>query len=83
MKSQIKSLYAKCDESMDNLICSLKEFNQSFESSELNPNIPHAVHKKDKDESYAQYISTLQRFTVPRFVIDFITLGFFSKYIYS
>lgn len=83
MNPQVKHLYAKCDLEMDNLICSLKDFNQNFESSDLNPNIPHLVHKEDKNESYRQYISTLQRFTIPRFVVDLITLGFFSKYIYN
>lgn len=82
MRSNVKEIYAKCDQELDGLLCTMKEFNQSFPSSELNPNKKHEVHKEEHDKAYSEYVSTLQRFTVPRFIIDIITLGLFSQYIY-
>jgi hypothetical protein len=82
MRRNVKEIYAKYDEATDVLLCTMKEFNQSFPSSGLNPNKKHEVHKEENDKVYSEYVSTLQRFTIPRFIIDIITLGLFSQYIY-
>jgi len=70
----------RCMDALDDLLCSIQKISQP----ELQFNKPnHPTHREKDEEKYSAYLHFLSHMSIPKkMLIDALTFGWFSDYIY-
>ena len=81
MVSSAKFQDRSCEHELNSLVCTLKKFNQAYDQRELPCDKEPA--REIIERSYASYVRSIPHITFMRVILDLITFGIFSKYIYN
>lgn len=82
MKASVRKIMndTRCQDSLDDLLCSIKKVSRP----ELDHHKPHyPLHKKRNEEMFGNSLHFLSNMTVSKMIIDLVTFGIFTQYIYK
>jgi len=82
MNAKLKSIIedTRCIDALDDLLCSIQKVSQP----ELQFNKPnHTTHRTHDEKLYSSSLNLIPHMTVPRMIVDVLTLGIFTQYLYK
>lgn len=82
MNAKLKSIIedTRCIDALDDLLCSIQKVSQP----ELQFNKPnHPTHREKDEKLYSNSLNFISHMTVPRMIVDVLTLGIFTQYLYK
>jgi len=82
MNAKLKHIIedTRCIDALDDLLCSIQQVSQP----ELQFNKPnHPTHRTHDEKLYSSSLNLIPHMTVPRMIVDVLTLGIFTQYLYK